>query len=204
MPADASAGAGSSAAPTLVIDVPAWVDAVTRSGQAYVGDEEKMALVIRLARDNVERGTGGPFGAAVFEVGSGRVVAAGVNSVTRLHNCVLHAEIMAIMLAQQRVGSFTLRAPGRPAYELVTSSEPCAMCLGATLYSGVSRLVMGAAREDAMAIGFDEGPVFAESYAYLAGRGIVTVRDLRRAEAASVLRTYREGGGPIYTGDFSP
>jgi tRNA(Arg) A34 adenosine deaminase TadA len=184
--------------PKLIIDVPPWVDAVARSGQTYRSDDEKMTLVIRLARENVDRRAGGPFAAAVFELGSGRAVAAGVNSVTRLQNCVLHAEVMAIMLAQQRVRSFTLRAPGLPAHELVTSCEPCAMCLGATLWSGVSRLVMGAARADATAAGFDEGPVFAESYAYLAERGIITVRDVRRADATSVLEAYRDTGGPIY------
>lgn len=182
----------------LVIDVPPWVGGATGPTRAYRGDEEKMALVIRLARENVDRGSGGPFGAAVFELESGRLVAAGVNSVVRLGNCVLHAEVMAIMLAQRRVGSFTLRGPGRVAHELVTSCEPCAMCLGATLYSGVSRLVIGAARDDAMAAGFDEGPVFAESYAYLAERGIAIVRDVARGEAATILRAYREGGGPIY------
>ena len=182
------------------------MDTAARPGQIYRGDDEKMAFVIRLARENVNRGTGGPFGAAIFELeaggASGReagcLAAAGVNSVARLANCVLHAEIMAIMLAQQRVGSFTLHAPGGPAYELITSCEPCAMCLGATLWSGVSRLVIGAARDDAMALGFDEGPVFAASYDYLAERGVVIVRDLRRADAVSVLQAYRAGGGPIY------
>lgn len=182
----------------LILDVPSWMDEVTRPGGTYLGDGEKMALVIRLARENVARHTGGPFGAAVFESESGRLVAAGVNSVTRLENCVLHAEVVAIMLAQQRVRSFTLSAPGLPVHELVTSCEPCAMCLGATLYSGVSRVVMGASREDAMAVGFDEGPVFAESYGYLADRGITIVRDVRRAEAVSVLQAYRAAGGPIY------
>ncbi|MGH7307933.1 MAG: nucleoside deaminase [Candidatus Rokuibacteriota bacterium] len=181
-----------------MIDVPAWVGEVTRSGGIYRGDDEKMALVIRLAGENVARDTGGPFGAAIFERESGRLVAAGVNSVTRLQNCVLHAEVMAIMLAQRRVGSFTLAAPGLTAHELVTSCEPCAMCLGATLYSGVSRVVMAATRDDAVAVGFDEGPVFAESYVYLADRGITIVRDVRRTEAVSVLEAYRDGGSPIY------
>jgi len=192
------AGDVPSAASRLVIDVPAWVDEVIGSARADRGDEDKMALVLRLARENVARGTGGPFGAAIFEIGSGRIVAAGVNSVTRLQNCVLHAEVVAIMLAQQRVRSFTLGPPALPAHELITSCEPCAMCLGVTLYSGVSRVVMGAARDDAMAVGFDEGPVFAESYAYLAERGITTVRDVKRAEAASIIRAYRDAGGPIY------
>jgi len=62
----------------------------------------------------------------------------------------------------------------------------------------VSRLVIGATRDDATAIGFDEGPVFTESYAYLAERGVVTVRDVRRGEAASVIRAYGDRGGPIY------
>ncbi|MGH7312146.1 MAG: nucleoside deaminase [Candidatus Rokuibacteriota bacterium] len=182
----------------MTIDVPAWVERVARAGATCREDDERMALVIRLARESVDRGAGGPFAAAVFELGSSRLVAAGVNSVTRLHNCVLHAEVMAIMLAQQRVRSCRLGAPGRP-YELVTSCEPCAMCLGATLYSGVSRVIMAASRDDAMAVGFDEGPVFAESYAYLADRGITVVRDVRRPEAVRVLEAYRDGGGLIYT-----
>ena len=62
------------------------------------------------------------------------------------------------------------------AHELVSSCEPCAMCLGATLWSGVRRLVTGATKADAEAIGYDEGPVFPESYAHLERRGIEVVR----------------------------
>jgi len=188
----------------LVIDVPEWVDEAAVPGRTFPDDQDKMALVIRLAEENVARGDGGPFGAAVFEIGSRRVVAAGVNLVVRGSNCVLHAEMVALMFAQQRVGSFTLRSPGRPAHELVTSCEPCAMCLGATLWSGVSRLVIGAERDDAMAVGFEEGPVFAESYAYIAERGVETVRGVRRAEAAGLLRAYRDAGGLVYNPDATP
>ena len=108
-----------------------------------------MRLAIALSRENVEHDTGGPFGAAIFERDSGRLVAVGMNSVVRLHNCTLHGEMVAFMMAQRRLGSFTLNAPHLPAHELVTSCEPCAMCLGATLWSGVRRVVFGATREDA-------------------------------------------------------
>ena len=185
----------------LIIDVPAWVGEAAVAGRAFRDDQDKMALVIRLAGENVARGAGGPFGAAVFEIGSGKVVAAGVNRVVQASNCVLHAEMIALMFAQQRVGSFTLRSPGRPAHELVTSCEPCAMCLGATLWSGVTRLVIGAERDDAMAVGFEEGPVFSESYAYIAARGVETVRGVRREEAAALLRAYRDAGGIVYNPD---
>jgi len=188
-------GAGSR---DLTISLPAWVDEVVDWERRYAGDAERVGLAIALSRENVERGTGGPFGAAVFESDSGALVGIGVNCVERLGNAVLHAEVVAIMFAQQGVRSFTLGGPGAPARELVSSCEPCAMCLGATLWSGVGRLVYAASRADATALAFDEGPVFPESYAYLERRGIRIDREIGRGEAAAVLRLYRDRGGLIY------
>ncbi|MFW6202118.1 MAG: nucleoside deaminase, partial [Gemmatimonadota bacterium] len=131
---------------------------------------------------------------------TGRLVSVGVNRVVPLRNALLHAEVVALMRAHERVGSYTLRGDGLPRHELVTSCEPCAMCLGAALWSGVGRLVAGATREDAERLGFDEGPVFEESYAYLERRGIEVVRGLRREEARRVLELYVEKGGLIYNG----
>jgi tRNA(Arg) A34 adenosine deaminase TadA len=182
------------------IDYPAWVDETIAWDTHYRTDEERMRLAIAVSRENVERDTGGPFGAAIFESESGRLVAVGMNSVVRLNNCTLHGEMVAFMMAQRRVGSFTLNAPHLPAHELVTSCEPCAMCLGATLWSGVRRVVYGAGREDAARLRFDEGPVFPESYRYLEERGITVVREVLRAEAAAVLEQYRARSGPIYNG----
>jgi tRNA(Arg) A34 adenosine deaminase TadA len=186
--------------PPLRIDYPDWVDAVVDWDRACATDEERMRLAVRLSRENVERGTGGPFGAAVFEAESGKLVAVGMNSVVRLNNCTLHGEIMAVVMAQSRLDCFTLRQDGGPVYELFTSCEPCAMCLGATLWSGVRRLVCGASRDDALKLGFDEGPVFPESYAYLEARGIRVVYGVLRGEANAVLELYRERSGPIYNG----
>jgi len=104
------------------------------------------------------------------------------------------------MMAQAALGSFSLGAPGMPAHELVTSCEPCAMCLGAILWSGVTRVVCGAARADATELRFEEGPVFPESYKYLEARGIEIVHEVLREEARAVLVLYREQGGPIYNG----
>lgn len=181
------------------IDYPDWVDSVVEWERRFPSDGDRMRLAIALARANVERGTGGPFGAAVFE-STGKLVSVGMNSVVRLNNCSLHAEMVAFMMAQQRAGSFTLKAPGLPVHELVTSCEPCAMCLGATLWSGVERVVCGAAREDASRLRFEEGPVFPESYRYLEERGLRIVRHVLRDEARAVLELYRTRGGKIYNG----
>ena len=184
----------------LRVALPDWVDEVVDWERPYTTDEDKLRLAIALSRENVDRESGGPFGAAIFERYSGRLVAVGMNSVVRLNNCTLHAEMVAFMTAQHRVGSFTLNAEHLPAHELFTSCEPCAMCLGATLWSGVRRVVYGADREDAARLQFDEGPVFPESYRYLEERGVSIVRNLLRADAAEVLERYRALNRPIYNG----
>lgn len=184
--------------PTIHISCPDWAGDLADAGSRYPTDEDRMRLAIELSHQNVLRGAGGPFGAAVFEIDSGRLVAVGVNSVVRLNNSMLHAEIVAFMMAQQRLGSYSLRVDDGPGYELVTSCEPCAMCLGATLWSGVRRVVCGALRDDACRLSFDEGPVFPESLAYLRDRGIEIVRGVLRDEAKAVLELYRTGKGPIY------
>ena len=186
--------------PAIHVEYPDWVDTVVDWERRYASDEEKMRLAIAVSRENVLRGTGGPFGAAIFERDSGRLVAVGMNSVVRFNNCALHGEMVAFMMAQQRIGSFTLHSPNLPAHELFTSCEPCAMCLGATLWSGVRRVVCGAAREDASRLNFDEGPVFPESYRYLEARGIEIVRGMLHDEAAAVLDRYRALNGAIYNG----
>ena len=71
---------------------------------------------------------------------------------------------------------------------------------GAILWSGVGRLVCAARTEDVQAIGFDEGPVFPESFTHLERRGIAIVRDVCRHEAAEVLLQYARSGGLIYNG----
>ena len=180
------------------VDYPAWVNETVDWERTYSSDEERMRLAIAVSLENVERETGGPFGAAIFESDSGKLVSVGMNSVVRLNNCTLHGEMVAFMMAQHRLGSFTLAAPGVPAHELFTSCEPCAMCLGASLWSGVKRIVYGAGREDALRLNFEEGPVFPSSYKYLEDRGITISRDVLRAEARAVLERYRTRNGMIY------
>ena len=184
----------------MEVNNPGWVQDFLDASISYPSDQDKMRLAVVLARENVMRATGGPFGAAVFDEPTGALVSAGVNGVVRLKTGAAHAEVVAIMLAHGAVGCHTLRGvPGGP-FTLASSCDPCAMCLGAVLWSGVSRLLCGASRDDASALGFDEGPVFEASYDYLKSRGVAVVRGLLRGEAQEVLRRYRDLGGPIYNG----
>lgn len=188
----------SAPAQQALVKLPDWVAQVVNWQQPYSDDQAKMALAIELSRQNVLKQTGGPFGTAIFDRNSHLLLAVGVNRVLPLNNSTLHGETVAIMLAEQRLGTFTLASDaGR---ELFTSCEPCAMCLGAVLWSGVSRLVCAGTAADARAIGFDEGPVFAESYQYLQNVGIEVVRGFMQPEAKAVLDLYASSGGRIYNG----
>jgi tRNA(Arg) A34 adenosine deaminase TadA len=188
----------SDARDTVLVTWPDWIHETVAFGTPYKTDEDRMRLAIELARENVVRGTGGPFGAAIFERATGALLSVGVNSVVRSNNSTLHAEMVAIMMAEQRLGSYTLAGSPAAAYELVSSCDPCAMCLGAVLWSGVRRMVTGAHRDDATALSFEEGPVFPQSYAYLEERSVAIVRGVLRQEAAAVLELYRRQGGEIY------
>ena len=135
------------------------------------GDPKFAAEATRLAIESVEKGWGGPFGAVVFDATTNAIVAVGANWVVAQRSSLLHAEIAAIAFAQARLESHTL---GGGVYELVASSEPCAQCLGATAWSGVRRLLCGAAASDAEAIGSlddHDGRVRARNRARQAIRG---------------------------------
>ncbi len=181
----------------ILITLPEWLQDVARSDRTIPLIEDRMEFVINLARLNVQYKTGGPFAAAVFDA-SGRLVSAGVNLVETSACSILHAEMIAIALAQKAVGRYDLSDGGRLAYQLVSSTEPCAMCFGAVPWSGVNSLACGARDADARAIGFDEGPKMTQWQPALEERGITVLRDLLRNEAAAVLQEYLASGGTIY------
>jgi tRNA(Arg) A34 adenosine deaminase TadA len=111
---------------------------------------------------------------------------------------ILHAEIVAVAFAQKILGRYDIGDSGKFSYNLVTSAEPCAMCLGAVPWSGVNRLICGARDQDARNVGFDEGSKLPNWAAELESRGIVVLKDVLRNEAATVLREYASNGGLIY------
>lgn len=184
------------------LTVPDWIPAAVANAGALADDASKVALAIELSRRNVEAGTGGPFGAVVFGPDD-RVVAAAVNRVLPGSCSLAHAEAMAYMLAQQRLGRARLNRDevGRPLgrFVLATSSQPCCQCYGATVWAGIDRLLIGARSSDVEALTeFDEGPLPQDWVGELEKRGIAVIRDLLREDARAVLRAYGATGGDRY------
>lgn len=189
--------------PTADLWLPAWVeDEVVQAGKVFERIEDRMAFVIHLAERNIEA-NGGPFGAGVFEIESGRLVAPGVNMVVPLNCSLAHAEAMAILIAQRVCGSYDLGASHLPPMELVSSAQPCIQCYGILWWSGLRRLVVGARKTDVEAItGFAEGPLPNDWAEHLEHRSplepITVITDILREDARRVLQRYRDAGGPVY------
>ncbi|MBB5153209.1 nucleoside deaminase [Saccharopolyspora phatthalungensis] len=114
-----------------------------------VGTEQDwMARAIELATSNVDN-DGGPFGALI--VRDGEIIATGTNKVTADLDPTAHAEVTAIRNACRALDSFKLAG-----CVLVTSCEPCPMCLAAALWARVDRVLFAADRDDAADAGFDD------------------------------------------------
>lgn len=180
------------AASVFTIPLPDWLEGLNRQPRHFADLAEAMAFVVAAAEINGAEG-GGPFAAAVLGDRL-ELVALGVNRVVPARASILHAEMLALLLAQQRLDSHDLAALGE--FTLVTSCAPCAMCLGAIPYTGVRRVVCGARGSDAEAIGFDEGDKPDHWADKLRARDITVDEDIGREQAIAVLNGYR---GKIYT-----
>ncbi|WP_034273451.1 nucleoside deaminase [Haloechinothrix halophila] len=107
-----------------------------------------LSFAVRLARENVAAG-GGPFGALI--VRDGQLVATGTNRVTLDSDPTAHAEVVAIREACRKLATFDLTG-----CELVSSCEPCPLCVSAALWARVDRVSYTADRYDAAKAGFDD------------------------------------------------
>lgn len=178
----------------FALTLPDWLDEFDAAPRHFDSTETAMRFALEAAARNIDDG-GGPFGALVLDADA-RLVAVGVNRVVAGHASCLHAEMVALLRAQQRLGTHDLAARG--SHTLVTTCAPCAMCLGAIPFAGVRALVCGADGADAEAIGFDEGSKPPDWVASLVERGISVQRDCLADEARALLLRYRNAGGRIY------
>ena len=184
----------------LNLTLPNWIDSFLAEYPKIISDqEEQMRFVLALTERNIREKTGGPFGAAVFEQDSGKLVSVGVNVVIQQNCSAAHAEMMALMLAQKELEHYDLGDTRFPEHRLVTSGKMCAMCLGNVCWSGIKEVLSSAEPEDVEKItGFDEGPAPQNYNQELERRGIKIKPELLRSEGQAVLQLYVDLGGHVY------
>jgi tRNA(Arg) A34 adenosine deaminase TadA len=175
------------------LTLPPWIHSEVDAQKLYPDDEAKVALAIQLSHRNIEHGSGGPFGAAVFTP-EGRLAGVGVNRVVPNACSIAHAEMLALATSQQRLQRFRLNE-GNVGWTLATSAQPCAMCYGALFWAGIDEVLVAARADDVQSLaGFDEGPLPQDWQGELRRRGIALHQDLEREAACAVLRAYGESG----------
>jgi len=120
-----------------------------QQGNGNAGQEQAwLAQAIDLATGNVASG-GGPFGALI--VRGDEVISEGINRVVPMLDPTAHAEVVAIREACQKLGGYRLNG-----CVLVSSCEPCPLCLSAALWARIDRVLYTADRDNAALAGFDD------------------------------------------------
>jgi tRNA(Arg) A34 adenosine deaminase TadA len=160
--------------------------------------EQRMSLANELADRNWRAGNGGPFAAIVVDRASGALVSMGVNVVLSTNLSGMHAEMMALSLAQRVVGRWDLGADGAD-LELVVNWRPCVMCYGATMWSGVRALtIAGEGAEVEELTGFDEGPMPEDWAGEFERRGIHVSVGVGHDDAIAVFRAFGASDAVVY------
>jgi len=176
--------------------LPDWINNEIDLSGLNVSTSDKTDFVLDIATKNIDHGTGGPFAAAIFDKETHELISVGVNLVVEQNCSPAHAEVVAIIMAQEKLKQFKLDGDK---YVLVTSAQPCAMCTGAIVWSGVKTVVYGADKNDVESIaGFDEGPVHPEWIEEFRKRGIDVIEKVSNEKARDVLRLYKSKEGIIY------
>ncbi|WP_448811657.1 nucleoside deaminase [Agromyces bauzanensis] len=160
--------------------------------------EERMALVNELADRNWRAGNGGPFAAIVVDRASGALVSMGVNVVLASGLSAMHAEMMALSLAQRALGRWDLGADGAD-LELAVNWRPCVMCYGAAMWAGVRALtIAGEGAEVERLTGFDEGPMPDDWAGEFERRGIRVSVGVGHDQAIEVFRAFGASDAVVY------
>lgn len=145
--------------------------------------ETHMSEAIRLSREHMEKGAGGPFGAVVVK--DGKVIGRGWNKVTSSLDPTAHAEVEAIRDACRNLNTFDLAGA-----EIYTSCEPCPMCLAACYWARLGKIFYGNTRGDAAAIQFDDDFIYREIPKEMKDRTIPMEQCLR-SEALKVFEQWQ-------------
>ncbi len=112
-----------------------------------------MRMAITEAKKGINKGEGGPFGAVIVK--DGVVVAKAHNTVLKNHDATCHGEVNAIRKASKKLNTFDLSG-----CEIYTTGEPCPMCLGAILWSNISKVYYGCNILDTEDIGFRDNKFY--------------------------------------------
>ncbi|MBK8550862.1 MAG: nucleoside deaminase [Ignavibacteria bacterium] len=149
-----------------------------------------MLEAIRFSKQNVDDGSGGPFGAVIAK--DGKIISGASNKVTSTNDPTAHAEMEAIRSACKILNTFSLAG-----CEIYTSCEPCPMCLSAIHWARIEKIYYANTRKDAADINFDDDFIYNEVSKSVDDRVIPMVQIMNR-EAKKVFIDWKEKEDKIH------
>lgn len=145
-------------------------------------DEKFIDIAIELSKKSIY-----PYGAIIVK--NGEIIGRSDVDVPVSKTVFSHAELRAIENAMEHIGGH-LCAEGGKGCTIYSSCEPCAMCMGAILYTGIERLVYAGTLEDSKEC-VNEIIVKAEDVADVCkNRKIEIIKELHRDKAVEVLKNW--------------
>lgn len=143
-----------------------------------------MKRAIQLSMDQMNKNSGGPFGAVIVK--DGKVIGEGWNKVTSNNDPTAHAEVEAIREACKNLNDFDLSGA-----EIYTSCEPCPMCLSAIYWARLSKIYFANTKKDAAKIHFDDDFIYQEIPKAIDARKI-PMQQMMHSEALQVFKAWEE------------
>ena len=136
----------------------------------------------------------GPFLAAIYD-SNGNLVAKAANNVVNESCSNNHAEMNVIKLAEKILGTYDLSHYDLSIY---VTSEPCMMCLGGIMWSGIKAIYYGVSSNKVIKItGFDEG--FKQNWQNeFKKRGITVYGQIEQDAGEKILKDYVAQGHTVY------
>lgn len=155
-------------------------------------DKEYMDLAIELSNKAYY-----PYGAVIVK--DNQIIGRSDATVPVSQTEFSHAELRAIEDAMEQLGGH-LCAEGGKGVTIYSSCEPCAMCMGAILYTGIDRLVYGATLEDSSNCVNEILVKSNDIVNSCSNRKIEIVPEFQRDEAVKVLKKWKSSNTKLKTG----
>ena len=149
-----------------------------------MNDEEFMRAAIEKVRAGIREGQT-PFGACLGK--DGEIIACEHNEVWKNTNITDHAEVRAIEVACEKLGTVDLSG-----LVMYTTCEPCPMCFSACHWANISKIVFGARIDDAKGMGFSELTIPNEKMKEIGNSPMEITADFMKEECLALFREYAE------------
>lgn len=144
------------------------------------------------AKHTMRAGWGGPFGAVIVGP-NGDVIAVASNTVLKDHDPTAHAEMNAIRLACDVLGTHDLSG-----CTLYATSEPCPMCLSAIMWANIRKVYYGCTAKDAADIEFRDDFIYKFIEGGCTDSNVLDLSNVSRSQCLKLFEEYKNSNGTIY------